>query len=64
MLRTILFISLLAFIASTQAATAWKAGQFKDDKGDTICVYEYKQGNIYWPSDFVDYCPLTLDVDE
>lgn len=64
MLRSILALVFMSVIASSHAATAWKAGQFKDDDGNTVCVYEYKQGNIYWPSDFVDYCPMTIDVDE
>lgn len=64
MRKSILALLLISFMAPSHAATAWKAGQFKDDKGDTICVYEYKQGNIYWPSDFVDYCPMTIDVDK
>lgn len=64
MRKSIIALLLIAFTAPSHAATAWKAGQFKDDDGNTVCVYEYKQGNIYWPSDFVDYCPLTIDVDE
>lgn len=64
MYRSILALVLMAVMTPSHAATAWKAGQFKDDAGKTVCVYDYRQGNIYWPAEVGDYCPLTIDVDE
>lgn len=64
MRKSMLALFLVAFAASSHAATAWKSGQTKDEDGNVICVYSYRLGHIYSAPDFGDYCPLTIEVDD